>query len=99
MYVIREILHCKPGKVRPMVEKFGVISGALEAKGHDPMLLLTDVGGERFWTLVAETRVERLDQFLEIEQELMASAEVQRAMSDYHDLVEAGRREIYRIES
>ena len=22
MYVIREVLHCKPGKVRPMLEKF-----------------------------------------------------------------------------
>jgi hypothetical protein len=30
MYVIREILHCKPGKVRPMVEKFRAISNVLE---------------------------------------------------------------------
>ena len=29
MYVIREVLHCKPGKVRPMVEKFRAISAAL----------------------------------------------------------------------
>ena len=30
MYVIREVLHCKPGKVRQMVEKFRAISSALE---------------------------------------------------------------------
>ena len=30
MYVIREVLHCKPGKVRQMVEKFRAISNALE---------------------------------------------------------------------
>ena len=33
MYVIREVLHCKPGKVRQMVEKFRAISNALEGNG------------------------------------------------------------------
>jgi hypothetical protein len=47
MYVVREVLHCKPGQVRQMVEKFKVIS----------------------------------------------------AMADYQDLVDSGRREVYRIES
>ena len=98
MYLVREILNCKPGKVRPLVEKFGVISNALVSRGHEPMVLMTDVGGERFWTLVAETRVERLDEFMEVEQELMGDPDVRGAMSGYHDLVEAGRREIYRIE-
>jgi hypothetical protein len=98
MYLVREILRCKPGKVRPMVEKFGVISNALEARGNDPMLLMTDVSGERFWTLVAETKVERFEDFIAAEEELMANEEVRAAMSDYHDLVESGRREVYRIE-
>ncbi len=54
MFVIREVVQCKPGKVRPMVEKFKVISHALEETGHEPMRLLTDVTGEPFWTIVAE---------------------------------------------
>jgi len=29
MYVIREVLNCKPGNVRDMVEKFRTISTAL----------------------------------------------------------------------
>jgi hypothetical protein len=45
MYVIREVLQCKPGKVRQMVEKFRAISTALKDMGHEPMRLLTDVTG------------------------------------------------------
>ena len=51
MYVIREVLHCKPGKVRQMVDKFRAISHALEAMGHEQMRLLTDVTGEPVWTI------------------------------------------------
>ena len=63
MYVIREVLHCKPGKVRQMAEKFRAISHALQELGHEPMRLLTDVTGEPFWTIVAEAKVEKIDDF------------------------------------
>ncbi len=99
MYVIREVLHCKPGKVRQMVEKFRTISTALTELGHEPLRLLTDVTGEPFWTIVAEARVPRVDDFFATEQQLMANEELRKAMADYHDLVESGRREIYRIEN
>jgi hypothetical protein len=99
MYVIREILHCKPGKVRQMAEKFRHISAALKDMGQEPMRLLTDVTGEPFWTLVAEARVEKIDDFFAMEQKLSANEALGRAMADYHDLVDSGRREIFRIES
>jgi hypothetical protein len=99
MYVIREVLHCKPGKVRQMAEKFRQISAVLKDMGQEPMRLLTDVTGEPFWTIVAEAKVENLDDFFAMEQKLTANEAVGRAMADYHDLVESGRREIYRIES
>jgi hypothetical protein len=99
MYVIREVLHCKPGKVRPMVEKFKAISTALKDMGHEPIRLLTDVTGEPFWTIVAEAHVEKIDDFFAIEQRLMANESLRKAMADYHQLVENGRREIYRVES
>jgi hypothetical protein len=51
MYVIRAVLHCKPRKVRQMVDT------------------------------------------------LMATERLRRTMADYHELVENGRRGIYRIES
>lgn len=60
--------------------------------------LLTHVGGERFWTLVIEAEVERVEDFFELEQKLFSDASVRAAMADYHELVESGRREIYRAE-
>jgi len=98
MYVIREVLHCKPGKVRQMAEKFTAISHALQEMGHEPMRLLTDVTGEPFWTIVAEAKVEKIDDFFAVEQTLTANESVRKVMADYHDLVESGRREIFRVE-
>jgi len=99
MYVIREVLHCKPGKVRQMAEKFRAISHALQEMGHEPMRLLTDVTGEPFWTIVAEAQVEKIDDFFAVEQMLTANESVRKVMADYHDLVESGRREIFRVEN
>ena len=99
MYVIREVLNGKPGMVRQMVEKFTQISMALKEIGHEPMRLLTDVTGEPFWTVIAEAKVEKIDDFFAIEQTLMANEKLRQTMADYHELVASGRREIYRIES
>jgi hypothetical protein len=99
MYVIREVLHCRPGKVRQMAEKFKTISRALEGMGPGPLRLLTDVAGDPFWTLVAEVEVENIEDFFGYEQKLMANDTVRKTMADYHDLVDSGRREIYRIET
>jgi len=98
MYVIREVVHCKPGKVRPMVDKFKRISRALVDAGQQPLRLLTDVSGEPFWTIVAEASVERIEDFFTMEQTLMADETLRAAMADYHDLVASGQREIYRVE-
>jgi hypothetical protein len=98
MYVIREILNCKPGKVRDMLEKFKTMSTALKQMGHEQPRILTDVTGEPFWTLEVEIKVERIDDFFAMEKQLTADASIAKTMANYHDLVNAGRREIYRIE-
>jgi hypothetical protein len=99
MYLIREVLRCRPGKVRQMVEKFRDISTVMKEMGKEPLRLLTDVTGEPFWTIVAEAKVETIDDFFAMEQQIMANETLQKTMADYHDLVESGRREIYRIQS
>jgi len=99
MYIIREVLNCKPGKVRPLIDRFRVLSAALEETGRPPLRLLTDVSGEFFWTLVAEVSVETVDEFFAIEEKLMGNESVRNAMGGYHELVERGRREVYRVES
>ena len=82
-----------------MVEKFRGISTVLEEMGQEPLRVLTDVTGEPFWTIVAEAKVEKIDDFFAMEQQLMANETLRKTMADYHDLVDRGRREIYRIES
>jgi hypothetical protein len=99
MYLIREVLHCKPGKVRQMTDKFRSLSATMKDMGREPLRLLTDVTGEPFWTVVAEATVERIEDFFAMEQTLMANETLRKTMADYHELVESGRREIYRIES
>ena len=99
MYVIREVLNCKPGKVRHMVEKFRVISTVLKEMGQEPMRLLTDVTGEPYWTIIAEAKVEKIDDFFAMEQKLTTNETLRKTMADYHELVDRGRREIYRLES
>ena len=99
MYVIREVLNCKPGKVRPMVEKLKVMASAARDMGPKSFRLFTDVAGEPYWTVVAEIEVETIEDFFAMEQKLMTNPAVGKAMADYHDLVVKGRREIYRVES
>jgi hypothetical protein len=82
-----------------MVEKFKQISMVMTDLGHEPMRLLTDVTGEPYWTVIAEAKVEKIDDFFAMEQALMANETLRKTMADYHDLVASGRREIYRIES
>jgi len=48
---------------------------------------------------VAETEVPSLNAFVELEARVMADSDAQAAMTGYHDLVERGRREIYKIEA
>lgn len=104
MLLIRELMYCKPGKVRPLVEKFVAMSRLMEKAGQGRMRVMTDFVAERYWTVVSEFEVESLDAF-----EKMMSGEgapmdaetlkqMDELMKGYHDLVESGRREIYRIE-
>ena len=65
----------------------------------EPGRRFTDVTGEPFWTIVAEATVPQIDDFFTVEERLTANETLREAMADYHDLVESGRREIYRVES
>ena len=57
MLLIREVMYCKPGKVRPLVEKFLAMSKLGTKSGMPPMKIMTDFCAERYWTVVAEMEV------------------------------------------
>jgi hypothetical protein len=102
MFLIREIMYCKPGKVRPMVEKFLAMSKLGEKFGMPRMRVMTDFCAERYWTIVAEMEVSDLQEFERMMSSPQGSAEdlkqFDEIMKGYHDLVDLGKREIYKIE-
>jgi len=98
MFLIRDIMYCRPGKARAMVDKFVALSKLGQQMGFGPMRVMTDVSAERYWTVVSEMEVESLEQYTETSRKSMEIKEVQDVMKGYHDLVDHGRREIYVIE-
>ncbi len=102
MYLIREIMYCKPGKVRPMVEKFLAMNEISAKLGMPRMRVMTDFSAERYWTVVAEMEVPTLEAFEQMMSSPQGSKEdlkkLEKTMEGYHDLVEQGRREVYKIE-
>ena len=102
MLLIREIMYCKPGKVRAMVEKCQVMAKLMKKSGQGELRVMTDLVGERYWTAIMEFEVKDLKAF----EDMMAgkgmseadTREMDNAMKGYHELVENGKREIYKIE-
>ena len=105
MLPIRELMYCKPGKVRPLVEKFVAMSALMEKAGQGRMRVMTDFVAERYWTIVSEIEVESLDAFEKMmsgqgpQMDAESQKEMEELMKGYHDLVESGRREVYRLEN
>ena len=104
MYLVRDIMYCKPGKVRPLVEMFKKMSTLSEKMGYPKMKIMTDFCAEQYWTLVSEMEVPDLQSF----EKMMAGPppgakpedmkEFETIMKDYHEFVVSGKREIYKIE-
>jgi hypothetical protein len=102
MLLVREIMYCKPGKVRPLVDKFLAMSKLGEKMGMPKMKVMTDFSADRYWTVVSEMEVASLKAFEDMMSGGGQNAEdmkkFEEIMKGYHDLVESGRREIYKLE-
>ena len=99
MLLVREVFFCKPGKVKPLLEKFKTMNRLSEKLGLGPAArLMTDVSAERYWTVISEWEVKSLQDFEDLMAKSMDNKELGEVMKDYHDFVESGRREFYRIE-
>jgi len=105
MLLIREIMYCKPGKVKKMVEKFVAMAKLMEKAGQGKMRIMTDFASERYWTIVSDFEVKSLNDFEKMmsgeDQSMSAedTKQMEELMKDYHDLVDYGRREIYKLEN
>ena len=98
MLLIREVFFCKPGQVRPLVDKFKAMNRVFEKKGMGTARTMTDLSAERYWTVVSEWEVGSLKEFEDLMATSMEDKELAEIMTGYHDFVVSGRREIYKIE-
>ena len=99
MFLVRDIMFCKPGQARPMVQRFLALDKLGRQMGFGPMRVMTDVSAERYWTVVSEMEVESMDAFTALMQNPDSAKDFETIMQGYHDLVDHGRREIYNIEA
>lgn len=103
MYLIREVMYCKPGKVRAMTEKFVALSKLNEKLGMPKMRIMTDFSAEQYWTVIAEMEVADLGEFEKMMSNPQGSNDdmkkFEEIMKGYHDLVDHGKREIYKVEN
>jgi hypothetical protein len=102
MLLVREIMYCKPGKVKPMVEKSLAMAKIMKKSNQGTMRVMTDFCAERFWMIVMEIETPNMAAF---EKMMSGEGESEESMKEfeaimkgYHDLVDHGRREIYKIE-
>jgi hypothetical protein len=102
MFIVRDIMYCKPGKVRAMTDKFLAMSRMNEKMKMPKMRIMTDFCAEQYWTVVSEMEVADLGEFEKMMSDMQGSEEdkkqFEEIMKGYHDLVDHGKREIYKIE-
>ena len=99
MFLIREIMHCKPGKAGEMVKRFKLMEPIMSEFGlKGTQRVMTDMSGESYWTVVSEVEVDGIEQYLSMTRQTMTDPRMQTIMQGYHDFVESGKREIFKIE-
>ena len=98
MYMSREVMHCKPGKAKDLVAKFKKMGEAMKSRGYPDMRIYTDVSAEHYWTVVMEQEVENIDDLAEMSRKMSNDKELMKLIDGYHELVNDGRRELYKVE-
>lgn len=97
MYVIRDVFRCKPGQAKEIARRFRAAFAALDAAGEPGSgRILVDAVAD-YWTVVLESEVADLGEF---ERHMAAWGKlpaIGENMQGYMELVEGGRREIFRV--
>lgn len=97
MYVIRDTFTCKPGMSRKVAEMFkATMPSMAEFDGFRNGRVMVDaVAG--YWTVVLETEADSLEQFERHMATFASRPDIRKSMEGYMDLVQGGKREIFRI--
>ena len=97
MYLIRDIFNTKPGRAKDLVAMVKKAMPHMQAPGIKNQRVMTDTVGP-YWTVVCESEVDELQAYFDAGRNAAPDPEAEAAMKGYMDLVDGGRREIFRIE-
>lgn len=97
MYVIRDVVRCKPGKAGEIARRLKLTLPSTEAADgfRNSRVLVAFVTS--YWTVMMEAEVENLAHLENHMLDYGSRPEFREAMTGYADLVEEGHREIYRV--
>ncbi len=97
MYLIRDVFHCKPGKSRAVADLFKNASPSMEkTAGFKGFRVMVDTVAD-YWTVVLESEAEDLGEYEKSMDEYRNRPQMREALKGYMDMVEGGRREIFKV--
>ena len=97
-YMIREVFHCKRGKVPVILDDVKIIIEFMKGQGITAHKLYVDIAQDMD-TVFHEYEVDSLDQYFAFERGVFVNPapETRQLIDHYNDNTVAGRREIYEV--
>jgi hypothetical protein len=97
-YMIREVFHCKRGKVPVILDDVKIIIEFMKGQGITDHKLYVDIAQDMD-TVFHEYEVDSLDQYFALERGVFVNPtpEIRQLIDHYNDNTVAGRREIYEV--
>jgi hypothetical protein len=96
MILVRDIFQLKFGKSRDAMTLWKEGKAILQASGHKPMRIMTDLTGP-YYTMVLESEFANLAEFEAGHSSTAMTDEWRKWYSRFTELVDSGRREIFTI--
>jgi len=97
MYLVRDVFQCKPGKSAELAARFKKTIPSMETEDRFRNCRVMVDAVADYWTVVLEAEFNSLSDFEHHMAEYSARADVREAMAGYMELVEGGRREIFKL--
>ena len=97
-YMIREVFHCKRGKVPVILDDLKIIIEIMKSQGITDQKLYVDIAQDMD-TVYHEYEVDSLDKYFTFERGIFVNPapETTQLLDHYNDNTVAGRREIYEV--
>ena len=97
-YMIREVFHCKRGKVPVILDDVKIIIEFMKSQGITDHKLYVDIAQDMD-TVFHEYEVDSLDKYFAFERGIFVNPtpQTRQLVDHYNDNTVAGRREIYEV--